>query len=154
MKIERIKKWAKNILLEYNTSKANTKITGTGGDKASGKSMDNIIAGKAQPYKNNEFTTKYAHVYPALGDVVKRLKESSVQGNILINGKALVELQKLLGTFTPKKDEETGEYIMPFGDNVRMKEMGNNIFFKLKDENKLSPSVLGDDTSMSSDASL
>ena len=39
------------ILLEYNTSNNLTTLSFQGGDKASGKSLDNIAVGITKPYK-------------------------------------------------------------------------------------------------------
>lgn len=115
------------ILKEYNTSKTNATLAAQGGDKASGKNFDNMLTGKSKPYKQNEYETKYAKVFPALGQLVKKLKSNALKGDIIVNGPALTELNELLKAYQPRQTPE-GDYSLPFGDNVRMKQRGNAIF--------------------------
>ena len=115
------------LVTEYNSSLTNTTLAGKGGKKASGKNYDNIITGKAKPYKGNEYETKYAKVFPALADLVKKLKTQALKGDIMVTGPALAELQKMLQGYKPKQTPE-GDYSLPFGDNVRMKYRSNAIF--------------------------
>lgn len=124
------------LLKEYNTSKTNATLAAPGGEKATGKNYDNIITGKAKPYKQTEYETKYAKVFPALAEMVKKLKSQSLKGDIMVNGPALTELQNLLKSYKPRQTEE-GDYTLPFGDNVRMKQRSNAIFLGYNDPNVL-----------------
>lgn len=124
------------LLKEYNTSKTNATLAAPGGEKATGKNYDNIITGKAKPYKQTEYETKYAKVFPALAEMVKKLKSQSLKGDIMVNGPALTELQNLLKSYKPRQTEE-GDYTLPFGDNVRMKQRSNAIFLGYNDPNAL-----------------
>jgi hypothetical protein len=126
------------LLKEYNTSNTNATLAAQGGKKASGKNYDNIITGKAKPYKGNEYETKYARVYPALADLVKKLKSNALKGDIMVTGPALTELQSLLQAYQPKQTPE-GDYSLPFGDNVRMKYKSNNIFIGYHDPKASQP---------------
>lgn len=126
------------LLKEYNTSNTNATLAAQGGKKASGKNYDNIITGKAKPYKGNEYETKYARVFPALADLVKKLKSNALKGDIMVTGPALTELQSLLQAYQPKQTPE-GDYSLPFGDNVRMKYKSNNIFIGYHDPKATQP---------------
>jgi hypothetical protein len=124
------------LLTEYNTSKTNTTLAGQGGEKATGKNYDNIIVGKAKPYKGNEYETKYARVFPALAEIVKKVKTQSLKGDIMVTGPALQELNQLLKAYKPKPTPE-GDFSLPFGDNVRMKYKSNTVFVGYHDPDKL-----------------
>ena len=115
------------LLTEYNSSKTNTTLAGVGGDKAAGKNYDNILVGKTQAYKPNEYEVKYAKLFPALAEMVRKLKTQAIKGDMVLNGPALVEMQKLLQTYKPKQTTE-GDFSLPFGDNVRMKQRGQAFF--------------------------
>lgn len=132
MKISKIQK-----LLEYNrTGGKITTISGKGGKKAAGKNFDNIAAGQTNPYKTKEYDTKYMKMYPSLSTLVKHFRENNEHTQHLINGLALQELQKLAQNFRFKTDSD-GNYILPFGDNIRLKKVGNNLFmFSSKVEEK------------------
>lgn len=115
------------LIKEYNNSKTNTTLAAKGGEKASGKNYDNMITGKSTPYKNNEYNTQYSKKYPELGKLVKRFKAQSIKGNIIINGKALIELNDLMSNKSlPQSDD--GTISIPFGDNVKVKQIGAAIF--------------------------
>ena len=124
------------LITEYNSSKTNTTLAGQGGNKASGKNYDNIITGKAKPYAQNEYETKYAKIFPALAEMVKKLKSQALKGDIMVTGPALVELQNLLKGYKPKETPE-GDYSLPFGDNIRMKYRSNAIFLGYNDPKAL-----------------
>lgn len=130
-----------NLILEYNASKTNTTLAAAGGKKASGKNFDNIITGKAKPYKANEYETKYAKLFPALAEIVKKLKSQALRGDIMVTGSALAELQNLLKAYRPKQTPE-GDYSLPFGDNVRMKQRSNAIFIGYNDPNALHSDIV------------
>lgn len=115
------------LLKEYNASNTNTTLTAPGGKKASGKNYDNILTGKSQPYKNDEYVTKYAKIYPALAEIVKKIKNQEIDNDIMVTGKALAEIGQLFQTYKPK-ETANGEFSLPFGDNVRIKQRGNVIF--------------------------
>ena len=67
------------ILLEYNKSGKLTTLAGQGGDKAAGKNFDNIIAGKASPYKTTEYEVQYAKLFPHLAQLVKKIKSRLIK---------------------------------------------------------------------------
>lgn len=125
------------LIREYNTSGDGTTLAAPGGDKATGKNYDNMITGEAQPYKDNDYEVKNASQYPALAAMAKRIKDDSFKGDVIITGQALVELTTLLQTFKPKQDEN-GEFSLPFGDNVRVKVRGDKLFLGMSDELKQS----------------
>lgn len=125
------------LLKEYNSSNTNTTLVYQGGSKATGKNFDNIITGKAKPYKGNEYETKYGKLFPSLAALVKKLKSQVIKGDIIVNGPALEELKKLLQTYQPRPTPE-GDYSLPFGDNVRMKYRSNAIFIGFHEPNKSS----------------
>jgi hypothetical protein len=126
-----------SLLTEYNSSQTNGTLAYNGGNKASGKNFDNIITGKADPYKNNEYETKYEKLFPAVGKLVKKLKDGAIKGDVIINGPALLEIQKLLTTYNPRQTPE-GDYSLPFGDNIRLKMRGN--FYYIGFKNNIPPS--------------
>lgn len=129
-----------SLLKEYNETKTNTTLAAQGGKKASGKNYDNIIAGKTKPYKGNEYETKYAKVFPALGELVKKLKTNAIKGDIIVTGKALSELQQLMQAYNPRQTPE-GDYSLPFGDNVRLKQRGNATFIGYHEPKNMGPIV-------------
>ena len=126
----------RQFLTEYNNSKTNTTLAGQGGEKASGKNYDNIITGKAQPYKQTEYETKYAKVFPALAELVRKLKSNALKGDIMVTGSAMSELQNLIKSYQPRVAKE-GDYSLPFGDNVRMKQRGGAIYIGYNDPKAL-----------------
>lgn len=115
------------LLKEYNASKTNTTLAGSGGQKAAGKNYDNIITGKAQPYRETKYETKYAKVFPQLSDLVKKVKSQAIKGDIQITGGALAELQELLKSYRPRNTKD-GSLSLPFGDNVRLKNYANSFY--------------------------
>lgn len=119
------------ILLEYNTSNNLTTLSFQGGDKAAGKSLDNIAAGITKPYKQNaKQPTENERRFPNLSKLVNQMKNDSVQGNKIVIGAALNELRLLMQTMNLKTDEN-GETILPFGKSVRLTQKGNNFFIRL-----------------------
>jgi hypothetical protein len=59
------------ILLEYNKSGKLTTLAGQGGDKAAGKSFDNIAAGVTNPYKEEtKEPTENEKRFPNLAKVI------------------------------------------------------------------------------------
>lgn len=123
-----------SLLTEYNNSNTNTTLAGQGGKKAQGKNYDNIIIGKTQAYKPNEYEVKYAKLFPALAEIVRKLKTQAIKGDMILNGPALIEMQKLLQTYKPKQTPE-GDFSLPFGDNIRMKQRGQAIFIGYNNPN-------------------
>ena len=84
------------ILLEYSKTGKLTTITGQGGDKAGGKSLDNIAAGVTNPYKQEtKEPTENEKRFPNLAKVVNQMKKDSIQGDKIIIGAALNELRQL-----------------------------------------------------------
>jgi hypothetical protein len=120
------------LINEYNASGTNATLAAPGGKKATGKNFDNIVTGKAAPYKTTEYETKYAKVFPALSEIVKKLKSRALGGDMIVNGNALAELQELLKAYKPKQTPE-GDYSLPFGDNIRMKQRGNVVYIGFND---------------------
>lgn len=129
------------ILLEYNKSGKLTTLAGQGGDKAAGKSFDNIAAGITNPYKEEtKEPTENEKRFPNLAKVINQMKKDSVQGNKIVMGAALNELRQLVQTMNLRTDEN-GEAVLPFGDSVRLIQKGNNYFIRLNstaDEEKQS----------------
>lgn len=129
------------ILLEYNKSGKLTTLAGQGGDKAAGKSFDNIAAGITNPYKEEtKEPTENEKRFPNLAKVINQMKKDSVQGNKIVMGAALNELRQLTQTMNLRTDEN-GEAVLPFGDSVRLIQKGNNYFIRLNstaDEEKQS----------------
>jgi hypothetical protein len=128
------------ILLEYNKSGKLTTLAGQGGDKAAGKSFDNIAAGITNPYKEEtKEPTENEKRFPNLAKVINQMKKDSVQGNKIVMGAALNELRQLVQTMNLRTDEN-GEAILPFGDSVRLTQKANNYFIRLsstaEDENQ------------------
>lgn len=120
------------ILLEYNKSGKLTTLAGQGGDKAAGKSFDNIAAGITNPYKQDKKEpTENEKQFPNLAKVVNQMKDDQIKGNKIVIGSALNDLQRLLQTMNLRTDEQ-GESILPFGDDVRLIQKGNNFFIRLK----------------------
>lgn len=120
------------ILLEYNKSGKLTTIAGQGGDKAAGKSFDNIAAGITDPYKQeNKEPTEIQKQYPQLAKVINQMKKNQIKGNKVVIGGALNELKTLVQNKTLRKDENN-ETILPFGDQIRLIQKGNNYFIRLK----------------------
>lgn len=139
MKIGDVLRFNRRILLEYDNTKSGVTLAAPGGEKASGKNYDNMVVGDSQPYKNNDYSTKYEKIYPQLGLLVKKLKSSAIKGDIIVTGKALKELNQLVQTYNPKLSDNN-EVIMPFGDNIRLKVRGDKFFLGFSqewlDENK------------------
>ena len=137
------------ILLEYNKSGKLTTLTGQGGDKAAGKSFDNIAAGITNPYKEEtKEPTENEKRFPNLAKVVNQMKKDSVQGNKIVMGAALNELRQLVQTMNLRTDEN-GVSVLPFGDSVRLTQKGNNFFIRLnstaEDENQSQPNdIIGE----------
>jgi hypothetical protein len=119
------------ILLEYNKSGKLTTLAGQGGDKAAGKSFDNIAAGITNPYKEEtKEPTENEKRFPNLAKVVNQMKKDSVQGNKIVMGAALNDLRRLVQTMNLRTDEN-GEAVLPFGDSVRLTQKANNYFIRL-----------------------
>lgn len=120
------------ILLEYNKSGNLTSISGIGGDKAAGKNFDNIAVGITDPYKTKpKEPTENEKRFPNLAKLIVQMKDDAIKGNKIVIGAALNELQQLVQTMNLKRDE-SGEAILPFGDDVRLTQKGNNYFIRLK----------------------
>ena len=120
------------ILLEYNKSGKLTTIAGQGGDKAAGKNFDNIAAGITNPYKQDKKEpTENEKQFPNLAKVVNQMKDDQIKGNKIVIGAALNDLQRLVQSKNLRTDEQ-GESILPFGDDVRLVQKGNNFFIRLK----------------------
>lgn len=136
MKLSTAKSNALMILTEYATdpmtamAKAMTSFGNRHG-KANGKKADSIAAGKAKQYKDHTYTTTYEMRLPALGKITQHLKKERPPHAISVQGPALDELLVLFRSRKFKKDAD-GEYIMPFGDNIRLLKIGNAFMLKYK----------------------
>lgn len=120
------------ILLEYNKSGKLTTLSEPGGDKASGKSFDRIAAGLTTPkQQSTREPSKTEKQFPNLAKTIEQMKNNSVKGNKVVIGVALNELKNLIQTRNLQQDEN-GEIILPFGDDVRLIQKGNNFFIRLK----------------------
>ena len=120
------------ILLEYNKSGNLTTLSDVTGDKTSGKNLDNVATGVTTPTKQSiHKQSEIEKQFPNLAKIVEQLKNSGISGNKIVVGAALNELQNLIQLRNLQKDEN-GEIILPFGDNVRLLQNGNNAFIYIK----------------------
>lgn len=118
MKIKDVKRF--NRLLQ-EASRDITKLS-TGHDGKNGKGADSIAVGAATPYKQKQ-TNKgvFDAKFPAVANVVKRLKSDALDGDQIVSGAALAQVKTMLGILPLNKDDN-GDIILPFGNNVRLKE--------------------------------
>lgn len=128
------------LINEYNTSGTNATLAAPGGKKATGKNYDNIITGKSKPYKTTEYETKYAKIFPHLAALVKEIKSSAIKGDKIATPEVIAELEKLQLAYKPKQTPE-GDYSLPFGDNIRMKDRNGIIYIGPKTEGPAVPAV-------------
>ena len=133
------------ILLEYNNTGNLTTLTHMGGEHASGKNIDNVTLGLTTP--NKELPKKQTVTekqFPNLSKAVELMKKSQINGDKIIIGAALNELQMLMQIRNLRKDEN-GQIILPFGKDVRLVQKGNNFFMRLnKTNNQTQPlNILG-----------
>lgn len=115
------------LIKEYNTSGTNATLAAAGGKKATGKNYDNIITGKSQAYKSTKYETKYAKLFPRLAALVDQIKNSPVKGDRVATPEIVAELEQLHQTYKSKQTPE-GDYSLPFGDNIRMKDRNGVIY--------------------------
>lgn len=120
------------ILLEYNNIGSLTTLVANGGDKTSGKSLDNIAAGVTNPYKQQvtKQPTEIEKRFPNLAKVINQVKKDSIKGDKIVIGAALNELRLLTQTMNLKTNEN-GQTTLPFGNNIRLIQKGNNFFIRL-----------------------
>lgn len=120
------------ILLEYNKSGKLTTLADPGGDKAAGKSFDRVAAGLTTPkQQSTREPSETEKQFPNLAKTIEQMKNNSVKGNKVVIGVALNELKNLIQMRNLQQDEN-GEIILPFGDDVRLMQKGNNFFIRLK----------------------
>lgn len=120
------------ILLEYNKSGKLTTLADPGGNKAAGKSFDRVAAGLTAPkQQSTREPSETEKQFPNLAKTVEQMKNNSVKGNKVVIGIALNELKNLIQMRNLQQDEN-GEFILPFGDDVRLTQKGNNFFIRLK----------------------
>ena len=95
------------ILLEYNNIGSLTTLVANGGDKTSGKSLDNIAAGVTNPYKQQvtKQPTEIEKRFPNLAKVINQVKKDSIKGDKIVIGAALNELRLLTQTMNLKTNE-------------------------------------------------
>lgn len=120
------------ILLEYNKLGKLTTLADPGGDKAAGKSFDRVAAGLTAPkQQSTREPSETEKQFPNLAKTIEQMKNNSVKGNKVVIGIALNELKNLIQMRNLQQDEN-GEMILPFGDDVRLTQKGNNFFIRLK----------------------
>lgn len=120
------------ILLEYNKSGKLTTLADPGGDKAAGKSFDRVAVGLTAPkQQSTREPSETEKQFPNLAKTIEQMKNNSVKGNKVVIGIALNELKNLIQMRNLQQDEN-GEIILPFGDDVRLTQKGNNFFIRLK----------------------
>lgn len=120
------------ILLEYNKSGKLTTLADPGGNKAAGKSFDRVAAGLTTPkQQSTREPSETEKQFPNLAKTIEQMKNNSVKGNKVVIGIALNELKNLIQMRNLQQDEN-GEMILPFGDDVRLIQKGNNFFIRLK----------------------
>lgn len=120
------------ILLEYNKSGKLTTLADPGGNKAAGKSFDRVAAGLTAPkQQSTRKPSETEKQFPNLAKTVEDMKNNSVKGNKIVIGVALNELKNLIQMRNLQQDEN-GEFVLPFGDDVRLTQKGNNFFIRLK----------------------
>lgn len=122
--------------MEYNTSGTNATLAAAGGDKATGKNYDNMITGKSQFYKNNDYIPQYAEQFPALFAIANKVKAQPVGGDIIVPAAAMKELQVLMQKYNPRTSED-GTISLPFGDGIRLKNRGNIYYIGTTDDKSL-----------------
>ena len=129
MKISRIQK----ILNEYNKSGQKlTTLAGPGGKKASGKNLDNIAVGESDPYKVTNSDTQYMQMFPALGRLVKSVKNDEMGGKKLVINPLVIQNLRDLNKISKFKKDENGNFILPFGDGIRLEKQNNKFFITSK----------------------
>lgn len=120
------------VLLEYNKSGKMTTLADPGGDKAAGKSFDRVAAGLTAPkQQSTREPSETEKQFPNLAKTVEEMKANQIQGNKIVIGAALNDLRKLVQIRNLKQDEN-GEMILPFGDDIRLIQKGNNYFIRYK----------------------
>lgn len=123
------------VINEYAEKGSDSFFTSFGGKNmtsgSNGKKADNIATGEAKPYKDDTYLTQYEKSLPHLGQLTQRLKTETVKGALEVVGPALEELMVLLRTVKNlKQDEQTKEFILPLGDNLRLIKGGQKYFIK------------------------
>lgn len=120
------------VLLEYNKSGKMTTLADPGGDKAAGKSFDRVAAGLTAPkQQSTREPSETEKQFPNLAKTVEEMKANQIQGNKIVIGAALNDLRKLVQIRNLKQDGN-GEMILPFGDDIRLIQKGNNYFIRYK----------------------
>lgn len=109
-----------------------------GGDHGNtgGKTFTSIASGNAQPYKASTQSNVKKHYntkYPNLMQLVNKVKDDSMGGDVIVNGGALGEVQKIINTENLQEDEN-GDLIIPFAKNLRLKDRNNVIYLGEKDK--------------------
>lgn len=153
MKLYQIIDYNHRILKEYNNTLNLTSLSAPGGTKASGKNFDNMAVGASQPYapkQNNSNNDKiagtdkkrsektinqYEQIYPNLGSIAQKVKDSPIKGDIVVTGNALRELEKLIQTFNPQLSDNN-EMILPFSENIVLKVKGDKFFIGYSEESQ------------------
>lgn len=142
MKISKIQK----ILNEYNKSgQKMTTLAAPGGDKASGKNYDNMLVGKSEHYKVTNTDTQYMQMFPALGRLVKSVKDDEMGGKKLVINPLIIQNLKDLNKISKFKKDEEGNFILPFGDGIRLEKQNGKFFITNKKKEKESLSDISDE---------
>lgn len=130
----------KHILYFCNTlnedNKDITKLTTGGAQGKNGKGADSIATGAATPYKNTQSKNIFDKKFPAISNVIKRMKKDGLKGDQVVSGAALAQVKNMLGVLPINKDEN-GDYILPFGNNIRLKERKGLFYIGMKQEKKV-----------------
>lgn len=71
-----------------------------------------------------------------MANVVKKLKTDSLDGDQIVTGAALAQVNNMLSILPLNKDEN-GDYILPFGNKIRLKNRQGVYYIGLKEENRI-----------------
>lgn len=124
-----------NLIKEDN--KDITKLTTGGAQGKNGKGADSIATGAATPYKKTQSKESiFDKKFPAITNVIKRMKKDGLKGDQVVSGAALAQVKNMLGVLPINKDEN-GDYILPFGNNIRLKERKGLYYIGMKQEKKV-----------------
>lgn len=122
------------ILDILGESKDITKLSADTTSGKTGKGADSIAAGTASPYKKKKGTgSPFDKKFPAVAELVKKVKDDSFNGDRVVTGAALAQLTNLVETM-PLNADENGQLILPFGNNIRLKQKGQAYYIGVKEE--------------------
>lgn len=113
------------LINEYDTSGNVMNLAMMTSKGTSGKTLDNIATGKTNVNKTPSYRkTKKEFEYPELSKIVQTLKTATDanSGDKILTGKAAEEMKRLEQTNQLKQDVD-GSFIVPLGDNIRMRKI-------------------------------